>query len=450
MTNIFSRAFNVVIWLGTAKDLQHNRVDVKDFVAAFDSIVHRDRSPFTAKRAPSSLTGWRELSHRFHAYFYAENLHRILNARWFERVWVVQEVVLSPSPPTVLLGHLMCSFRMLYDATRLLQDHWPLSILDSPMPAETHFKGQRLLKQPKCRNRLVSGDTYFPELVKSQRFSNQPLANQLLYVFNLLAAKHVTIPHDSMYGALRLVKATELPPALKPDYRQHYHQVCRAYTIFLVNNTGKLGFIGTEKSEHDDFPSWVADIRGISPDKIECYTEHSGNFCPEGTILTVSGFPIRKVPMCLPRVTDKLQGRQAIRRGLNCGMDERLSRFCGSILATAATLQNEPLSDVWRDLLLRMAEDYAIPEELAQQCPMPSYFAQQYKSGTSNSSWNRKNRSRLLRAITGKGWAVEEDGNLYTCPMQEREKPHHDCELWRSEDLLINSFCTRKATTRTK
>ena len=44
----------------------------------------------------------------------------LLNAKYFQRVWVVQEYISSQRTPWVMIGHALCSFLALYEAANPL------------------------------------------------------------------------------------------------------------------------------------------------------------------------------------------------------------------------------------------------------------------------------------------------------------------------------------------
>ncbi|KAF5713700.1 het domain-containing protein [Fusarium globosum] len=106
MGSIFSMAKRTLIWLGTDFDGCSDAWDLVDQV--FN--VFNDEYPNTRFLADLPFRMYSEERHVTYGLPALEStlwkqLHRLLQRPWFTRVWVIQEVVLSPQDPLIIHGH---------------------------------------------------------------------------------------------------------------------------------------------------------------------------------------------------------------------------------------------------------------------------------------------------------------------------------------------------------
>ena len=237
MTKIYSSAYTVLIWLGV---IDEHTLDIFSFKSLLDAfhqaspLVGFRRPPLGIEACEGNCNDWDVML------AYSE----LLQNDWFERVWVIQEYSLSRRDPCVLLGHSLFLFRSLYD---------PYQLVDSTEESMTSN-----IAAEYAENKF--GKTYMRDWVTSTEFQKKSLANQLLWLVINFGRKRSTVAHDQIYGLLGMVDLAQLPKKLMPDYRKPYAEVCKDYTVFIIENTKNLSLLACVKSGDSELqwnnPSW--------------------------------------------------------------------------------------------------------------------------------------------------------------------------------------------------
>ncbi|KAL8289179.1 hypothetical protein RB600_004561 [Gaeumannomyces tritici] len=217
--------------------------------------------------------------------------------RYFKRVWTLQEAVLPPVDPVVLLGcsqttlrklGLLClglkeiyrtpnlretikrtlkdSLQMthirdtLILAERLAADggHLRPSVLEGTDGSghETVVSGRlaRNLDSIRCSSSSSPAASVAGEL---RTFASQ--LRSLLRTFN--GDRLAENPRDRIYGLLGLVTLpSRLPRGLQPDYGKSFAEVALSYAGFLVEWSGYLDVVGLRPNGFRGYPSWVPDF----------------------------------------------------------------------------------------------------------------------------------------------------------------------------------------------
>jgi hypothetical protein len=226
-------------------------------------------------------------------------LGHLVKNPWFERTWVIQEFVLSRSPPIALIGDYPFHFFRLFDIS------WCIYHNSSTLSDTTHAAYRFIeSKLPKlfglmiaCQWRRGSGMSF-----KTHKFSLLSPAHKLLCLLKLFFDKQSTDPHDHIYGMLGLLEllGDQLPEELKPDYNLPFEKVCQAYAKFILEATQNLRIIEAHKGELEMCPSWVPDFRYLVAMHESHTTSPTGavRFSADGQRLTVEGIPIGRVLSC--------------------------------------------------------------------------------------------------------------------------------------------------------
>jgi hypothetical protein len=251
MGNIYSRAIRTLIWLGPAFEdsglawklvdeiygllkRQHPSIAVPEEMPnrMFSDLHH------TGTRLPSLADdGW-------------QKLHELFSIQWFSRIWVVQEVVLSPQDPFFLHGEHMYPWHRVEWAASWLRRNGYLRIPQIP-----------------------EGLLY----IDSIGYLRRAKADWPLSALMSITQKkfHATNQKDKVYSLLGLAAESTnpytMPTALIPDYTIDLQQTYMNVTRYFLENEGSLAILtrtrGTQESisrkrrQHDfgEWPSWLPD-----------------------------------------------------------------------------------------------------------------------------------------------------------------------------------------------
>ena len=252
MGNIFSAAFTVLIWLGTPGALDLDVQGFHDLLPVLDAL---EPLPELLCDTPSAS------SEDLHAalgdelaVYVLQTFDKLTQAPWFSRVWVLQEYVLSTRPACVLVGDVLFSIKPLHKALQPLTDL--VERLSGPLASAAPPKSSLWMA-----HEPAFGHTYIPERLHMQDFASQSVAAQLLWILSSRGYRRSTVPHDQVYGLLRMTDTRQLPGALTPEYRLPYCEVYKAYVRYIIAETGDLRLLECRRGGFvDGQPSWVPDI----------------------------------------------------------------------------------------------------------------------------------------------------------------------------------------------
>ncbi|KPM46322.1 hypothetical protein AK830_g23 [Neonectria ditissima] len=175
----------------------------------------------------------------------SEKLAELCSNAWFSRIWTIQEFLLAKSA-IFLMGDLECPTLALYTYYSL---------------------GKGLVKRAdlehyRMRNTLAEFPQDLTRLYSFQSFMNA--------IIRLAAQNNATDPLDKVFGMEAFLKSKlselQLPNI---DYASSLQQAYEEFTLFLIGTTASLwafDFLGTPKSQPNDLPSWVIDLR--EPDRL--------------------------------------------------------------------------------------------------------------------------------------------------------------------------------------
>ncbi|KAF2826971.1 HET-domain-containing protein [Ophiobolus disseminans] len=226
MGDIFRSARNVVVWLGLASDDSSSAL--RFFGHLGDQIEHTEddfRLPLPDCANPNwyGITDGAQFASDPEMW---EAIHKLLSRPWFDRVWIIQEIVLATSAivqcgqDTILWRQLRSAIRTLYKVT-----------FPAGSPPSLH------------------------ELVKRRCFlANITRGKSVL--FQLVAVKRAkyTLPHDLVFSILGL-----LPPVIskkiQPQYSTSPREVFRDAVIAFIDGAGSLDIL------QFSYLSWIPDFQ---------------------------------------------------------------------------------------------------------------------------------------------------------------------------------------------
>ncbi len=330
MAQLYSKAFTVLVWLGTIQDLQPDPAGLDFLLTVLETVVPVSDFPKPQLEADRhSGLSMSDDTAADHLKIYA----RILMNDWFKRVWVLQEYCLSQRQPIVLVGHAMLSFQALYGYAPNLEQ-----IADNPDP-EIRNKLGSLANLVQSLAKISFGPKYMPKYISSPEFSQRSAAQKLLWIIMNLGSRVSTVPHDQIYGILGLIDIDSLPIELRPNYSLPYGCVCRSYTKYLMEKSKDLRLLMFfNPNSLDEEPSWVVDFRTISPWALEPRVAHPGHFTKDGTGLLVEGVKTGHLAQVILKQLGDVDHQIVCMR-----------QFHDTVLTAAAKIRRLPLEQVWRE-----------------------------------------------------------------------------------------------------
>ncbi|PQE12520.1 Heterokaryon incompatibility protein [Rutstroemia sp. NJR-2017a BBW] len=251
MGKIYSRSIKTLIWLGP--DLNSSFATWQQI----DRIYNIFRVQYPAATSPIDITV-KMYSDSCHANSGLPEwrdelwagLKELLELRWFSRIWVVQEVVLSPQDPIIIHG------KHLYPWHRL---GW----------AAAWMRYNGYIRLPQISQEFYNIDT----ICIIRRSLNKWPLDALMSITQIKF--HATDQRDKVYALLGLAaefqNASELPDSLRPDYSMDVPQLYQRVAHFLLQHNSSLAILtrtrGTSGSltrrqrqyNFAEFPTWVPD-----------------------------------------------------------------------------------------------------------------------------------------------------------------------------------------------
>ena len=409
MTEIFSSAYTVLIWLGTFEKLGRKILGIELLLHLLESTSPLDQ--FTRPTLTFVLTP-EPRDPADAAIRLVETYMEIMGNDWFRRGWVVQEYALSQQKPCGLLGNALFSFQSLNAVGSVLSELL-LERQDDLLKDWTDTLGLN----PEILNQFAFGPTCIRELIASREFQDKSLANQLLSIIMNQCPKLTAVPHDKIYGLLGMLNLAELPAQLTPNYRLSYGQVCRDYTKFIIDETKDLRILMFIGDALDGQPSWVNGFYLDTPWHIEPAVHHTGFFSLDGQSLVVKGVRYGKILSFFSGDKDMT--------------GERMQEFYNTILATAAEIRQQPLAETWEewfgdfvDYVCRVPGDHAnryesVSDFLANALPS-------YSEGPSENS----NGSFALKLFSLCEFALIDDGKVVRCERRQQQGSIGEYQVW--------------------
>ncbi|KAI0896325.1 heterokaryon incompatibility protein-domain-containing protein [Annulohypoxylon nitens] len=242
MGEIYSRAKNVIVWLGLIDEpdnihhIDDGRVSNK-LRGLLDTLA--DLKPEDAEAAAVVLD-------RTGDPFYAlQLLHNFFSRPWFNRIWVLQEIALAKMA-TIVYGDMSISwdrFEQALDAMRRLQlgRYTHLWRLSGATRADSIWR---------CRMRTRSYET---------EGKSSPLHLELADYLWQTRFYERTEPRDRLFGILGLVKSDMRgEKLLEIDYMKPITDVFRDLSIFMIKNGMLPQVLCSIAKSMDGLPSWAS------------------------------------------------------------------------------------------------------------------------------------------------------------------------------------------------
>lgn len=253
MTEIYTAASQVVIWLGPEEDngAQYSwSVMSEDFESMSYALWTCDRQKHEVYVAEVSRT-----------------IFHVLERPWFERTWVVQEVALPKADPVLTVGHHAFSWNQFSKNSDVLthhnSDHEKLSGVDISCYRGRHQYAHNIAI---IRNAIQN----------PSRQNNAPFAYQLSRTIRSFA----TDPRDKVFGILGIARFEA--GKLLPDYTRTTREVYAEATAYMLRNRYLSIYLDAplrpllpcrslDSASYSTWPSWLPDFAHTSHKREQSY-----------------------------------------------------------------------------------------------------------------------------------------------------------------------------------
>ncbi|KAK3716017.1 hypothetical protein LTR37_006747 [Vermiconidia calcicola] len=272
MGRIYQEAQEVLIWLGEpqrapsvnieqatagASHAEPNIADGINFLHLLASGEHFHDLPTSPSKS------WRLL---------LEALRVILDAKWFERTWTIQEVVLAKKA-SIMIGEYRIEWHVVEQAWIQWSHHY------NSCCGECNFALPRA--DMECIHRFASR---IIDLINARR--RRELGQTLLQPLLKFKAREATDERDKIYGLLGLQSGSAIVD-IKPNYKLALEKVFEDFAIELIRSQGWLGPLHLDLTQILALPSWVPDWTYMSSEPAD-YT--SARFTASATYRASEGF----------------------------------------------------------------------------------------------------------------------------------------------------------------
>ncbi|KAI8945474.1 heterokaryon incompatibility protein-domain-containing protein [Xylaria longipes] len=177
-------------------------------------------------------------------------LDKLVRRQWWNRIWVLQEVVVPEADPILICGNRQILWKEFHD---FLLAHRSISLVD--------FATQKVsIKQRAVISARYRSQHFFDTRERLHKLSpTQSISNLLMSTMNLDA----TDARDKVFALIGLAPEEDRR-ALAPDYSKSVVQVYTETTKHIINSTGRLDILSfntNSESSNERLPSWVPDWR---------------------------------------------------------------------------------------------------------------------------------------------------------------------------------------------
>lgn len=247
MSEIFSKAANVCIWLGPATTGQVDcPVHELDLACSNDLAMKLAREVLDLRRLDMVV---RDGARR--ADFFC--LARLMASPWFTRRWCVQEVLMARRA-TVHCGEYVMPWVDFVDMAQLLSTKWSdiqvtIDRLTQQRVGHAHLIGALALVNTAA---LILRQTSTGEIVERLL--------TLESLLSILATFEVIVTHDAIYSIYNLARDLVGTERLRIDYALQPRELFTDVTEFIVLNSGSLNIICYPWAPVAPLPSWIPTI----------------------------------------------------------------------------------------------------------------------------------------------------------------------------------------------
>lgn len=220
MPEIFRAAHWVPAWLGEERDSSGRAMDcLHEMVAAAS----------TAVRLPEESAMW-------------DSISKLFGRPWFQRAWVVQELVLAPQV-VVFCGNHWAPWDEIYEAAKICTRE-----------SSTHSATGVMKHIVMNASAILS----LGDLRRSYQERGQDGQRELLTLLARFQYTRATLQRDKLFALLGLA-CDAAEPEFYPDYRAPLEVIVRRYAGVFIRRGGALELLYRAGSSSARFPSWVPD-----------------------------------------------------------------------------------------------------------------------------------------------------------------------------------------------
>ena len=225
MHGIYQQAVQVIVWLGERSSDSDRAIDAledNNFSRRVDLFPPSEDNSTEVKYTATAMATWEALSK-----FYTRS--------WWDRVWVLQEVVWAERDVTVMCGSRELSLETLFQRS--------LPILKATTSSSD------------MNEYTVAGlarASFVPLLRHWRARRIDALSVSLLDLLFLVRVRKSTDPRDKVFGILNLLPSEERP--CKPDYSKGVAQIFAEVARSIIEKQGSLSLLAT--CEHPWLPMY--------------------------------------------------------------------------------------------------------------------------------------------------------------------------------------------------
>lgn len=243
------------------RDMQYT-VKTFSLIRALSWMKHLGDLPMFASKAE----GQDRVLHLF------ESLRQLMHppfTPWWERIWVVQEVILPPKV-TIICGTVSAPWTMFARAASRYLHHIHRCCINFPenLPRDCRHVlkdfCQRVLDIENLRSvyadqaSSAGSENGTPILAKTHAL--KPDARSLLSLLRRFGNRRASDPRDKVYALLSLVQQSSHRPPIRPDYSRSERNVYIQATLECIYSSQSLSVLhDLSRKFHQDLPSWVPD-----------------------------------------------------------------------------------------------------------------------------------------------------------------------------------------------
>lgn len=399
MGQVYSSALTVLIWLGTFKDVAQGAEGGFGLEILMEAL--HLASPLELFSKPDLVFNYGRdmsiLSIGHKALIMVKSYGSIMMHDYFQRVWVIQEDVLSQRKACAVIGLALFSFDSLFMFGEILQqlfDHPNKSIREE---VGTKARLVEYIFQVALRPKLMRAE------LLSKDLRQNPLAYQLLWSYTNLGPKNCGVAHDHIYGLLGMFNVNQLPKQLIPDYSKPFEDVFRSFSALIIDETKDLRLLMfSQPSKLEGQPSWVVDFRHTFPWQFEPVTLHTGCFVPQSDALIVEGVQTGCVISYFSGAQDT--------------SGKMMEEFHDTILATAAGIKDQTLITTWKNWFANFLQDEcAQPRHYAGPFPTAARFVSPHLYEENRTADDGFDRNLVLGSFGLSEFCLVSDGTVASC-----------------------------------
>ena len=216
MHEIYEQAVQVITWLGKESldsDRAIDALEDQNFSNRVDLFPPREDNSTEVRYTDTAMATWEALSK-----FYTRS--------WWDRVWVMQEVVWAAQDVTVMCGSRELSLETLFQSS--------FAILEATR-SSSEMNGSTLAG-------LVRA-SFVPQLRYWRARRMDALSVSLLDLLSLVRVRKSSDPRDKIFGILNLLPSEERP--CKPDYSKDVAQIFAEVAKSIIEKHGSLSLLAT-------------------------------------------------------------------------------------------------------------------------------------------------------------------------------------------------------------